>query len=228
MRILLGCDPEAFVWDRKKFINPHEILPGTKETPHKTEFGSLYSDSLRYKFNIIPTYNQDHFVRNIRNTMNEMENVVKKIDKSLKVLFTPWALFDQVEYTKFKIVHKNWDQGSEWNQKGEICFPQNLNDKNFRIAGGHVHLGWAEAIPAGNAEHRDTCRRIAETCGQHDLFKPNSVFERKRLLSIGKQVFRPKPYGMELRYVSSRWIKHTETIKQMYFVLNNYAHAVLG
>lgn len=226
MSILVGCDPEVFIWSKTSFINPHSYLPGTRLQPHLTEYGCLYSDGLRYKFNITPAANQNLFVRNVKNTFAELQNVVSKIDA--KVLVTPWAVFPRHDWVRFPAKHKLTDSNCEYNKKGDITWPVNLSQKDWRIAGGHVHIGWDDDIPINDADHRSKCRRIADSCSFNRQFKSHSIMERKRELVIGDSPWRPKPYGIELRAPSARWIKSEESMREIYFTLRNYSFGIIG
>lgn len=221
MRFKLGCDPEVFLSDGQNFVSAHGLFPGTKKEPFKVERGAVQVDGLALEFNIDPADTAEEFSRNIETVKRQMEEMVNKVNPALRMTFVPFARFD-LEYFRLlpldcKILGCEPDFDIEGKQK--VPDPE-LQDRPFRTAAGHVHIGWTENQEPHEPKHFEDARFVAEMFVDEPYFLPKTKEEKERVFYYGQPgSFRPKSYGTELRSMSNIWVKSPISHKKVFNII---------
>lgn len=217
--ITLGCDPEGFLWTNGMFVNADGLFPGTKSEPFALEKGAVQVDGVALEFNIDPAKSEDEFDKNISTVLAQIDEMVRKVDPSMRLIFRPIANFPLENWKKFSAGSKVLGCDPDYNFKGD----QNPNpseklaDTPIRVGAGHVHLGWTEGKERGDAMHFADCCYISEQFHTAKIFAPKIADENTRLKYYGANgAFRPKPYGMELRSPSNVWVSDPKTRRNVF------------
>lgn len=231
MTFTIGCDPEVFI--RKKntsrIISVHETgLPGTKESPHKTQYGALQQDGLAAEFNVDPavlavgwngTTGFEIFNRNIVRTLAELKAMTNGM-----LEITPVAEFNQEYMDSLPESTKELGCDPDYSAYTMEANPRPDGTRLFRTAAGHIHYGWAEGIPVENEEHFEICANFVKmldaTVGMFMTILDRDP--RRRDLYGKAGAFRPKSYGVEYRTPSNVWIKN-KTCRKIIYDLSNVA-----
>lgn len=211
--IKIGCDPEGFLWDAGKFISADGLFPGTKEEPHPLDKGAVQVDGLALEFNIIPAETEEEFDKNISTVLAQIDEMVAKVDKKLRLVFRPIAKFDEVWKT-IPDTSKVLGCDPDYNVTGQVNPnpSEKLQNTPIRTAAGHVHIGYTEGKERGDDHHFADCCFIAEQFHRSKIFQPKVADEFTRLEYYGNNgAFRPKSYGVELRSPSNLWVPSSET-----------------
>jgi hypothetical protein len=213
MRYSIGADPEGFIRNKKngQFISAHNLIPGDKHVPHAVKNGAVQRDGVAAEFNIHPATTVDQFSENIFGVYNELLRMVKTKSKDYELVFEPTATFQRAyfsrnvpAYAKVLGCDPDFDAYSlSPNEKPKTTEP-------FRTGAGHIHIGWAKEGEHFNpdAAHMEEC---SERVKQLDLalYIPSLLWDndQKRRELYGKVgSFRPKPYGVEYRPLSNKWV----------------------
>lgn len=213
MRTTIGCDPELFIQEGYDYISAHGLLPGTKQEPYKVERGAVQVDGMAFEFNIDPAKSADEFDRNIKTVIAQMEEMLRKIDKGLKLAYIPFAKFQAKYFATQPPESKELGCDPDYTFAGaQQSPPPWLVEKPFRTASGHIHIGWTEDMRPFHPDHFAECMQIAGAFRGEDFFIPRTLLEKKRFEYYGKNgAFRPKSYGVELRAPSNRWVAKADT-----------------
>jgi hypothetical protein len=94
MEFTIGCDPEVFLSSPKGFVSAAGLFPGTKAQPHRVEKGAVQVDGLALEFNIDPAKTPEEFDENIETVLTQMKEMVRQVDKDMRITFVPFARFD--------------------------------------------------------------------------------------------------------------------------------------
>jgi len=221
MKFKLGSDPEAFLHDGFEFVSAYGRFPGTKKEPHKVNKGAVQVDGMALEFNIDPAESAEEFADNIETVKEQMVKMVEEVDPRINLVFTPFARFDKEYFTLQPLEGKILGCDPDYDGKGRQKVPDpSLQDRPFRTAAGHVHIGWTSGQNPFDPKHFEDCRYIASLFTNKKFFVANSTEERERTKYYGMpSSFRPKPYGVELRSPSNLWVRERKTQIEMYNVV---------
>lgn len=217
-KILVGADPELFMVhpDTGDFISAHDRIPGTKYEPHKVPFGAVQVDGTALEFNIDPASTQEEFVHHIKAVRQTMADMVP----GYNVVATPVARF-LPSYWKFDVPSSAQELGCMPDFNGWTMSVNPRPDPGgepFRTASGHLHIGWTEDADVEDREHFILCCRIARQLdyylGMYSLLWDTDGTRRELYGKAG--AFRPKPYGMEYRVLSNRWLDSEPIMRWIY------------
>lgn len=223
MTYLFGADPELCIYNTrtKKFVSGHDIIPGTKENPHKVDCGAVQLDGVMAEFNIDPADNFEDFKGNILTVKKQLLKMVKEYSKDLTLVASPTAIFDQ-EYFDKVIPETSKELGCQ----PDYCAGTGLanprpdpGNRPFRTGGGHVHIGWTKDMKLDDPAHFMDCRLLTKSLYGSGLNR-DSLWDKdneRRTLYGSKYSFRPKSFGMEYRYLSNAWV---DNLKAMKFVFD--------
>lgn len=218
MEFTIGADPELFIKLGEKYIPAFGYLPGTKESPYEVDGGAVQVDGLAFEFNINPAKTPQEFNTNIMKVLAQMEEMVKNIiDKDAVLEFTPYADFDKKTFEELPEDAKILGCDPDFNFKGTINqSPRNITFQPFRVAAGHIHIGWREPEEISKAHFQD-CVHISKHLWDNKLGIPTTDIEKKRIQYYGNNgSFRPKKYGIEYRVPSNLWVKTAESRLKMF------------
>lgn len=218
MRIKIGCDPELFLHNGMEYVSAHEGFPGTKREPFKLEKGAVQVDGTALEFNIDPAENADEFDGNIKIVLKQMEDMVRKVDQSLAMTYSPVAEYEEIYFALLPVSTKALGCEPDFDVNGEIKTPsEELLRTPVRTAAGHIHIGWTEGENPFDEKHFERCKTIAKAFVGQRFFTPRTPLERQRVKYYGVPgSFRPKPYGVELRTPSNLWVARSAHRKQMF------------
>lgn len=218
-QILIGCDPEVFVRNpnSKQFVTAHNMIPGTKKEPFKVKHGAVQVDGMALEFNIDPAASRSAFVGNVKRVYHELEKMVP----GYELVPVPVADFDPDYFIK-EVDAQAKELGCDpdynaYTGKPNVI-PPGSGDRPFRTASGHVHIGWTEDMDPMDPVHFEDCRIVARQL-DFALGLQSLQFDkdnRRRSLYGKAGAFRPKPYGVEYRTLSNRWLTDDRLIAWVY------------
>lgn len=208
-RFYLGFDPEGFLWDKRKqkFVSAHNKIPGTKEKPHRFNWGSLQVDGVALEFNTRARDYNDTTERAIASAIGGINWYLNGTNWSVK--FVPTAEFDDEEWQTIPAFNKRLGCEPDYNAWTCKINPAPDGDgKRYRTGAGHIHIGWCDnmeidddlvEIGAAVSKEMDAVVGVASLLWDDD--------KRRRTLYGKAGAFRPKSYGMEYRTLSNAWLR---------------------
>ena len=222
--LLVGGDPEFFLYDRKisEYVSAHNMLPGTKEAPHKMKCGHVQVDGTAVEFNIDPASSEEEFIENVHGAINCIREMV---DPRYDFIFTPYVQYTAPTFAK--IPKKALELGCNPDFNG-YTFQRNPVPNTggkyqmIRTGSGHVTVGFTPELLSEDEytgmDHLLTCGRIARNLDV-TLGVPSVDWDRDRVrrgLYGQAGAFRPKPFGIEYRVLSNKWLTSTDYMRLVY------------
>lgn len=202
-----GCDPEMFVFDPEGKPVPADMIPGSKDFPHKVEHGAVQRDGMAAEFNIDPVDNFRDFNRNISAVMGQMTAM---LPEGFTLKAEPFVVFDPDVFNSAPDDAKELGCSPDHNAwTGEVNMPPAMLDNPYmRAAGGHIHIGWRENGDQTEIQHVLNCRDLVK---QLDWYLGGwsvtlSKDPTRRNLYGRAGACRYKPYGVEYRVLDNFWI----------------------
>lgn len=203
--LTIGSDPEFFINNFDgSLASSIGNIGGSKRTPLPLKYSSVLEDNVTVEFNPIPGNSANAFVENHMSALSELDDFlsergfVRRNEAALEfpeyLLNSPHARISGCEpdYSAFtKAANRSID----------------YKLTNLRAAAGHIHIGWN-----GIESKKDKEDFIigCEVLLSVPMAMKASEDDRVRRHLYGKcGSFRPKPYGVEFRTPSSKWI-HNE------------------
>tara|TARA_Y100001951_G_C11298065_1_gene277565 strand:- start:20011 stop:20862 length:852 start_codon:yes stop_codon:yes gene_type:complete len=221
INFLVGTDPELFVSNGERFVSGYGMIKGTKDEPLKVKNGAVQVDGHALEFNIDPASSEDDFVSKIASVRSTL---AKMIGHKFTLATQPVADFG-LEYLMAQPEEANvlgcdpdfnaWLQGQ--------ANPRPDGNVPFRTAGGHVHIGWcgSDEVPLvdiDDPEHQEACQMLIRELdfylGIPSLFWDDNDMRREMYGKAG--AYRAKPYGVEYRSLSNKWLSNEELIRYVY------------
>lgn len=221
IEILVGCDPELFIQKDGEFVSAHGLIPGTKKDPYKVPCGAIQIDGMALEFNIDPAATEDEFVNNIKVVMGDL---IKRVD-GFTVHAVPTAEFSQEVFDTAPPEALELGCDPDYNAYTGLANDKPDGAVNFRTASGHIHIGWTDGAELNDPEHVAACQSI---CRELDILLgiPSMMWDgdNKRRTLYGKAgCYRVKPYGVEYRTLSNRWLSDELLMR---FVYNQVIRAI--
>lgn len=214
-QILVGCDPELFVVRDGELVSGYNLIPGTKQQPYKVPQGAVQVDGMALEFNIDPASSAREFFSNVNTVLEEMRRMVP----GFNLLAEPAVVFSDQIMQAMPPEAKELGCDPDFNAwlMGEPN-PRPDASSNMRTGSGHIHVGWTDGEDPWQGEHIynaiDVTRQLDYFLGVPSLlWDPDS---RRRELYGKAGAFRPKPYGVEYRVLSNRWLASNELIEWVY------------
>ena len=220
--ILVGCDPELFVRKDGALVSGYGLIPGTKSAPHPVDKGAVQVDGMALEFNIDPARHSKEFITNIKTVLQQLHSMIPGYDLAVQSV----ANFGE-EYMKAQpeaALELGCDP--DWNAYTGAINDRPDGSQHFRTAAGHVHIGWTEGEDVNSSQHMSRCMSVVK---QLDVILgvPSILFDKEggeRRKMYGKAgAFRPKPYGVEYRPLSNKWIGSDSLME---FVFNKTVEGV--
>lgn len=216
----IGTDPELFLRDKvtKDFVSAYGNFPGTKQNPFPIEKGAVQVDGMALEFNITPATTVDEFDDNIAVVLTQLDEMVRKVSNEIEIAFEPFAAFDPDYFSICDFESKILGCDPDFDEFGnEKTPPEGMQDRPFRTAAGHVHIGFTENQNPLAAEHFENCKVIARQFKNIKGYVPVTWSETERCKYYGAPPsFRPKTYGIELRSPSNLWVQNSKTRREMF------------
>lgn len=215
-----GCDPELFVTDENgKLVSAVDLIPGTKQEPHKVDKGAVQVDGMAAEFNIDPAGSFNEWNDNIVTVLRQLKGM---LPRGYGFRIEPAVRFSQSVMDAQPASAKELGCNPDFNAwSGEINpYPDTTEDPLLRTASGHVHVGWCgdDPMPVTDDIHVGHCRDLVKQLdwflGAWSVQKDSDVTRRKLYGKAG--AFRPKPYGVEYRVLSNFWITSKQLRKEVW------------
>lgn len=213
-QILIGCDPEVFVKQNGIFKSAHGLIRGDKKNPHKIRSGAVQVDGMALEFNIDPAHNEDEFVFFVNDVFHQMKLMVPEYE----VVAVPVAKFDEAYMKAQPQEALELGCDPDYNAWTGTANVKPDADRPMRTASGHIHIGWTKDEAIHGAQHVNRCRMVGRQMdfflGLGSLFYDN---DRERREMYGKAgCLRYKPYGVEYRTLSNRWLSDEGLMRWVY------------
>lgn len=205
--IKIGADPEFFVKKFGKLWSAHGLIPGSKERPFFVNKGAVQVDGMALEFNIDPAESYSQFEENMSTVFSEIQKMIP----GYEIFVEPVADFG-LDYIMSQPKEAS-DLGCspDYNAYTKQANPRPDVNTPFRTASGHVHIGWTDTpVDINDEGHLDACRALTKALDLY-LGVPSLIWDtddRRRSLYGAAGAFRPKPYGMEYRVLSNKWINN--------------------
>jgi hypothetical protein len=219
MKISLGSDPEYVIKNRNGEVVSAPMalqLAHDLEEPPKvnTRFGAVFADNVNLELSIDYAKSKQEFLEKTRGALHIAHKIVGE-DFTLHAIPSldwPKAQLNHPICKKFGC-QPDYDAFEE--RENEI--PQGAQERSFRTAGGHVHIGY-DAITEPTFENRIQAVKLFELiAGIPGVLldsTPDSV--KRRMLYGGAGAHRPKPYGVECRSQSNYWTQTPQLVNFMW------------
>ena len=202
--ILLGCDPEVFVKKGEKFLSAFGLIKGDKKSPQKVPRGAVQVDGMALEFNIDPASTEAEFCINVKEVLAHMTRMVP----GYQVVTVPVAHFD-ADYMKTQ-PQEALELGCDpdFNAYSGMANVKPDGDRPMRTASGHIHVGWTDGQDINDPNHINRAfmvvRNLDFYLGLPSLEYDNDTLRREMYGKAG--CCRIKPYGVEYRTLSNRWL----------------------
>lgn len=221
-KISIGADPELFAFKGTTPISVHNLLPGTKWNPMEVPRGAVQVDGVAAEFNIEPAGNSKDFVRNIKHVRRVMERILVAKDKEIKLHAVPTVMFTPEYFASLPVDAKALGCEPDYNAYTKQANPKPETTKPMRTGSGHVHVGWEGCNPDDPGYVDQCCDLVKEL--DFVLFRQSAKWdddiERQEL--YGKPgAFRFKPYGLEYRVLSNKWLSDERIMKFIFDATRN-------
>lgn len=228
VEILIGCDPELFLKNPNSgaFQSGHIFPLGSKRNPQAVPFGAVQNDGTAVEFNIDPARHVEEFVGNIKAVREKLQSMTPGYTQAIE----PVARFTAEDFIAIPDQFKELGCDPDYNAWTGDANPQPDNTTTMRTASGHVHIGWGDGFDVKSAEHFSKCcamgRQMDYYLGIYSLLWDPDPTRRAMYGQAG--AFRPKPYGMEYRVMSNRWLASEQLIRWVYNSAVRGAHHFLN
>lgn len=214
MLITVGADPEVFVKKNNCFVSGYKLIEGTKVKPFKVDKGAVQVDGMALEFNIDPAHTLNQFRTNINEVLKKLKSMVPEHEISIN----SFVEFEKKYFDSQPEEAKELGCDPDFNAWTLEVNPAAKQDNIYRMAGGHVHVGWTKDKNPQDFSHVHSCGLV---CRELDFYLglPSLFLDKdnRRRESYGKAgCFRPKTYGVEYRTLSNFWIKNDKTIEWVF------------
>lgn len=213
-QILIGCDPEVFVRRDGVFKSAFGLIAGDKKSPQKVRSGAVQVDGMALEFNIDPAHNEDEFVFLVSDVFAQLRLMVPEYE----IVTVPVAHFDQ-DYMKTQPAEAlELGCDPDYNAWTGVANIKPNADRPMRTASGHIHIGWTNDRKQDDAQHIEQCKMAGKQMdfylGLGSLFYDNDK-QRREMYGKGGCI-RFKPYGVEYRTLSNRWLSDEKLMRWVY------------
>jgi Phage phiEco32-like COOH.NH2 ligase-type 2 len=225
MKIMLGCDPEAFLVDiNGQLKSSIGLIGGSKDYPRPLfDLGdgfAVQEDNVAIEFNIPPAGARQEFVSSIQATLNYLTGMVKdKYGFTLAEISA--ASFPESELNCEAAFMFGCDP--DFNAWTEDINPKpQASDRFLRSCGGHVHVGYNRAeMPSTNV-----IKLMDKYLGVPSILMDDGQLRKSLYGKSG--AYRDKPYGVEYRTLSNFWIFNSRYIEWVWDNTNRAVEAAVN
>lgn len=219
----IGADPEVFAFSKttKTAISAHDLVPGTKDVPHKVQDGAVQVDGVALEFNINPASSADEFVRNINSVYGQMRQMATEKNPDVDFVLKPWVQFEKKVFDNVPAFNKQLGCEPDYNAYTGLENLLRQPAEGFRTTAGHLHIGWTDGEDTTDPDHFGRCIDAVKAL---DCTLGDQVVElrldpenwRRQQLYGARGAFRPKPYGFEYRVLSNFWLRSEAMTRWVY------------
>lgn len=220
----IGGDPELAVRNGDMFVSAHDLILGTKDEPYTIPGGAVQVDGVAAEFNITPSSSAEGFTNSIQTILTNLSRTIKAKDPSLSLAATPVATFSGAYWKTLPKEVKRLGCMPDFNAwTGKPNDPPHTR-KPFRTFGGHVAVGWDEALSVNDEKHIAECVNMTKQLDVA-LFMVSALWDddgTRRSLYGKAGSYRPTTFGVEYRPLSCAWVRDPDLHK---WVFNTAVHA---
>ncbi len=208
--VTFGSDIEVLLQDLTGRLFPVcGTVGGTKDKPRSLGKGFyIQEDNVALEFNIPVSKTQDQFMNNVRKGLALCKD---ELPPSLSYYMGASGSYDP---SFIDGIAKAQQFGCDPDFNAWLMVQNEkptCEDRCFRTAAGHVHIGW------DNPEPDDQVALVKWSDVFVSTWSVIALQDRKRRDLYGKAgCFRPKEYGIEHRVLSNDWIWNIQNIGRMY------------
>lgn len=204
--ITIGADPEVFLERNGVIVPALGVLPGSKDTPHKTEHGWIQPDNALAEFNISPAASADEFVQSIKLCMQDLRQYGE-----LRLHASHEFSIDELRMAGPGVFQFGCDPDFDaWRGGRRNRAPNPASVGGLRTAGGHIHIGCQVALD----RPLDVVRGCDVLLGLGSVLFDDDA--RRRAVYGKAGAFRHKVYGVEYRTLSNFWLRSDDMIAWAY------------
>jgi hypothetical protein len=226
MKFRFGADPEVFLAAQDGSLKAScGRIGGSKVKPMPMGAGPgffILEDNVAVEFNIPPAESSDELAAHMQRALKEITDGVKSM-YNFEVVNLSAASFPEEELqTEAAQVFGCDPDFNAWTGKKN---PRpNVEDKNLRSCGGHIHIG----VPQPDLFVPRTVIKMCDLyLGVPSVLMDEKGDKRRPLYGKGG-AFRPKPYGVEYRTLSNFWIFDKRTIDWAFRSVDKALEAVVA
>lgn len=214
-KIMVGADPEIFMYKNGVPVSAYGAVKGTKHDPFKVKDGAVQVDGMALEFNIDPASTEEEFVHNVESVLATLKSMVPGYD----LVATPVAEFgfDYIKSQPEEALLLGCDPDFDAWADGNIN-PRPNGDNPFRTGAGHVHIGWTNDADIHDPDHIQAGMALVKQLDAY-LALPSLFYDpavKRRTMYGAAGAFRPKPYGVEYRVLSNAWLKDSKLMGWVY------------
>jgi len=206
MKILLGSDPELFVFKKGEPISAHGMIEGSKEHPLIVQDGAVQVDGMALEYNTDPATTLAQWENNHVSVQKQLKKMLKR---GLKLEATPTAFFAEEVFNTTPEEALELGCEPDFNAYTGFANPKPNAKVKFRTGAGHIHIGWTDGADIKDPFHLGECRALVKALDFY-LGMPSVRMDddwQRRTLYGKAGAFRPKSYGLEYRTLSNFWVK---------------------
>ena len=223
MNVLVGADPEVFMYKNNKVVSAFGMVKGDKKAPYPVKDGAVQVDGMALEFNIDPAKNEEEFVSRIGSVMATLMGMVPDFE----VKAVPAQKFTKKLMSSQPKEAVELGCEPDYNAWTEAENPKPDEGIQYRTGSGHIHIGWTNGQDIHDPDHIEACRMLAKQMDclvtipylYHYVLGDNKALaaevKRRELYGMAGS-FRPKPYGMEYRVLSNTWLDSEDRMKWVY------------
>lgn len=229
MTVLIGCDPELFVQDKRtgEFLSCHDFIPGNKAMPVEIPFGAIQVDGVAAEFNIQPAGTRKEFLHNIKRVQTILEIIVRNKNPDYQLVASPTVKFKPEYFYNLPDEVRELGCNPDYDAYTGKVNPKPNSDRPMRTGSGHIHVGFTKDVENCYDEHH--VQRCTTLVKELDFVLLTSSrewdqdTERREMYGM-PGAFRPKPYGVEYRSLSNKWLDYDWAKSFIYDVTLNLTH----
>lgn len=196
---MIGCDPELFLHDGKRFMSAIDRIGGSKQQPRRLLGGfALQEDNVLVEYNIPPAKSSSQFVDYNKLMLEEIDYIAKQ--QGLKSVISSSEEMPEEELADPRARVFGCDPDfNAWELEPNP--PPKADNPNLRSAGGHIHVAMK-----GKSPEKITMIRVLDMLIGVPLAFMDKTSKRRELYGRAGAC-RFKPYGVEYRTPSNVWLK---------------------
>lgn len=223
-KIMIGCDPELFVFSKKKkrVVSAHNLIPGTKKNPHIVNCGAVQVDGVAAEFNIEPASTVGQFAANIAIVKKSLQDILdwqgRKDNDVYQLVSKPCVFFTKTYWATIPKEAKELGCEPDFDAYTMRANVKPDSDMLMRTGSGHIHISWGDKVTAIDDTWMDLCADLVKHLDHHLLpeSKKWDKDELRQKLYGRPGAFRPKNYGVEYRVLSNAWLDDYRIVAYIY------------
>ena len=198
---------EFFLRRGNTIVPSQGIVKGTKAHPFELEHGVTHRDNVLCEIGMEPADNPEDFVRNIRLTMEALQNeILDPFDVVPHIVPSYILQPEQLYHPEANRVGCDPDFNCYTGEENPT--PSLIRAGNFRCGSGHIHASFECKGGITPYTQRVAARSMDRFVGLQSVRQDLEGMARKNKLYGKAGAYRPKPYGIEYRVPSNWWLRN--------------------